>query len=584
MPDMRRELGPICVAVLYLAVVCATKAESDSCAFTADGEATSSLDLGVRQTCSETAAKTVRPPIPDLTTPIHDLYNATRFIRTSESREASPTPSCCNALRGAASRSLQQSDSAGCPLQSSLKGNSQTGHWGYWYDLLEPAMVVVNDSVIDVEMPTFESGSAWSLMGAGDPGMEDIYHWDADGPRIAFKGPDGTRRGHYMTGPIYVCGAQPGDVIEVQILDLVPRPNPQGESFGTTTAYAIGWWNRVGYSTPDYLPTRNAAVVYKAINDPATGRAAYWEPQYMYDSSSFLINKTTTGCVPESGAMPRTTAAGAAMYHNPDYTFGGVHVPCINNTQNWTGSGYGGFVYDAPEEIRDYSVKGKYRIPMNMHIGNMGLAPAVGAAVTTGPPFRTGGNLDNKRIGIGATMFYPVEVAGGLLSMGDCHGSQSDGETAATGIETSLNGKFRIILHKADALPKKLQLIDYPMLENANEIILHGFAYKDFLREIPNPQVNVHKYGPEGGVDLIRAMSTIYNETRAFLIHNHDITEDVAINIMSLGVDFQITQVVDANVGIHSVIPKWIFNSSAWEKQAYYQDAVKAGTSRTSYP
>ncbi len=51
--------------------------------------------------------------------------------------------------------------------------------------------------------------------------------------------------------------------IQVQILDLVPRPNPQGESFGTTTAYAIGWWNRVGYSTPDYLPTRNAAVVYK---------------------------------------------------------------------------------------------------------------------------------------------------------------------------------------------------------------------------------------------------------------------------------------------------------------------------------
>ncbi len=123
MPDMRRKRVPICVAVFYLAVVCATKAESDSCAFTAgepqpyatnareilfdsgtlskpffvqiimrrmiymceqvtdaervhehkinscgicaDGEATSSL--GVRQTCSENAAKTVRPPIPDLT-------------------------------------------------------------------------------------------------------------------------------------------------------------------------------------------------------------------------------------------------------------------------------------------------------------------------------------------------------------------------------------------------------------------------------------------------------------------------------------------------------------------------------------
>ena len=45
-------------------------------------------------------------------------------------------------------------------------------------------------------------------------------------------------------------------------------------------------------------------------------------------------------------------------------------------------------------------------------------------------------------------------------------------------------------------------------------------------------QVNVHKYGPEGGVDLMRAMSTIYNETRAFLIHNYDITEDmVSIDI-----------------------------------------------------
>ena len=44
-------------------------------------------------------------------------------------------------------------------------------------------------------------------------------------------------------------------------------------------------------------------------------------------------------------------------------------------------------------------------------------------------------------------MFYPVEVVGGLLSMGDCHGSQSDGETAATGIETSLNGQFRYTSH-----------------------------------------------------------------------------------------------------------------------------------------
>ena len=46
-------------------------------------------------------------------------------------------------------------------------------------------------------------------------------------------------------------------------------------------------------------------------------------------------------------------------------------------------------------------------------------------------------------------------------------------------------------------------------------------------------QVNVHKYGPEGGVDLIRAMSTVYNETRAFLMHNYDITEDVVGSLLN---------------------------------------------------
>ena len=69
------------------------------------------------------------------------------------------------------------------------------------------------------------------------------------------------------------------------------------------------------------------------MNDPETGRAAWWDPQYMYDSSSPLINKTTTGCVPQSAPMPRTTAAGAAVYNNPDYMYGGVHVPCVDNTQ-----------------------------------------------------------------------------------------------------------------------------------------------------------------------------------------------------------------------------------------------------------
>lgn len=45
-------------------------------------------------------------------------------------------------------------------MGTTLRGSSETGHWGYWYDLLEPALVIGNDTVVDVEMPTFAAGQA----------------------------------------------------------------------------------------------------------------------------------------------------------------------------------------------------------------------------------------------------------------------------------------------------------------------------------------------------------------------------------------------------------------------------------------
>jgi acetamidase/formamidase len=471
-------------------------------------------------------------------------------------------------------------------MNNTMPAGANYGHWGYWYDLLEPRMVVNGSgSIINVEMPTFVAGTNWEEMGKNDPGMEDLYAWTDDGPAVKWKGPNGTTGGHWMAGPIYVCGAEPGDVLQVDIIDLQPRKNPQNESYGTTTNFGIGWWNRVGYITEGYNATRNGAILFKAIYDNSTGRAIAWEPVYAFDNSDPRMgNVTTPGCLPQSAPMPGATPAGAAVYNNTDYNNTKMFPPCINNTQTWQlPAVYSGLKYDPPMEVRDYSIQGKFRLPINMHIGNMGLAPAVGAPVSTSPPMRSGGNLDNKRIGIGATMYYPVEVAGALLSMGDCHGHQGDGESAATGVETSLNGQFRIILHKANNLPKKVQLLDYPLLENANEHIIHGYAYRDWLREIPNPQNNVGAYGPLGGVDMNRAQSVVYNETREFLINYYGITEDTAINVMS-HLDFQITQIVDSNVGIQARIPKWIFDPNAWQTQPYYEAKVMDGTSRTAYP
>lgn len=64
------------------------------------------------------------------------------------------------------------------------------------------------------------------------------------------------------------------------------------------------------------------------------------------------------------------------------------------------------------------------------------------------------------------------------------------------------------------------------LLENENEFIIHGYAYRDWIREIPNPHINVGQVAPIGGVDLNRAMSVVYNETRDFLIWNFNVTED----------------------------------------------------------
>ena len=93
----------------------------------------------------------------------------------------------------------------------------------------------------------------------------------------------------------------------------------------------------------------------------------------------------------------------------------------------------------------------KAKIPVNMHVGCMGLAPASHDSVDSIPPMPTGGNLDDKRIGKGTTMYYPVEVAGALLSMGDAHMAQGDSELDGTGIETSITGTFKITLIKAAA-------------------------------------------------------------------------------------------------------------------------------------
>merc|ERR1719321_619294 len=229
----------------------------------------------------------------------------------------------------------------------------------------------------------------------------------------------------------------------------------------------------------------------------------------------------------------------------------------------------------------------KAKIPVNMHVGCMGLAPASHDFVNSIPPMPNGGNLDDKRIGKGTSMYYPVKVAGGLLSMGDAHMAQGDSELDGTGIETSITGKFKLTLHKkADFQPWQTAL-DFPLGETATDFVVHGFSRTDYLTELINPKTKKADPGmifslptPVGD-----AMTNAFTQTRKFLMEMYGITDAEATTIITQGVDFGITQVVDGNFGVHAVIPKSIFAAGVSDgKGTKVEKFAKAGATTEPTP
>ena len=196
------------------------------------------------------------------------------------------------------------------------------------------------------------------------------------------------------------------------------------------------------------------------------------------------------------------------------------------------------------------------RVPIRPHFGVLGLAPVEADIVDSIPPSYVGGNIDDWRIGKGATMYYPVAVKGGLLSAGDSHASQGDSELCGTAIECSLTGTFQLIVHKKDRLAgTALAGLDYPLLETQDEWVLHGFSYPNYLADLgPDAQSKIYE---KSSVDL--AMRDAFRKMRRFLMTTKGLTEDEAISLMSVAVDFGVTQVVDGNWGVHAIIKKSLF-------------------------
>jgi acetamidase/formamidase len=156
----------------------------------------------------------------------------------------------------------------------------------------------------------------------------------------------------------------------------------------------------------------------------------------------------------------------------------------------------------------------------------------------------------------GARVFLPVGVAGALLSVSDPHASQGDSELCGTAIECFLTGDFQLILHKKDALEGKPYAdLSFPLVETADEWVLHGFSHENYLAEFgAQAQSKVYEKST-----LDQAMRDAFIKTRRFLMTTKGLTEDEAISLISVAIDFGVTQVVDGNWGVHAIVRKELF-------------------------
>lgn len=207
----------------------------------------------------------------------------------------------------------------------------------------------------------------------------------------------------------------------------------------------------------------------------------------------------------------------------------------------------------------------------------MGLPPASHDFVDSIPPMVTGGNLDNKRIGAGMTMYYPVAVEGALLSMGDAHTAQGDSELDGTGIETSLTGKFKLTVIKADDFEAWHDVIDFPLGETEDEYIVHGFTETNYLETYAENPGNIYS---NSSID--KAMKNCYTQTRKFVMARWGLTEIEATTVITQGIDFAMTQLVDGNWGVHAVVPKCIFGECKKKKKKTKRRTVRKNLRKTN--
>jgi acetamidase/formamidase len=172
-------------------------------------------------------------------------------------------------------------------------------------------------------------------------------------------------------------------------------------------------------------------------------------------------------------------------------------------------------------------------IPLHPFFGSIGVAPPeTSGRISSAPPWIHAGNLDNKELVAGTTLYIPVHAPGALFLAGDGHAGQGNGEVDITAMETSLIGTFQLIVRKDMHLR-------WPRAETPTHFITMG----------------LHE-------DLNEATKLAVREMLDYLMTEKHLSRDDAYMLSSVAADLSITELVDGNKGVHMMIPKAIFTSA----------------------
>jgi acetamidase/formamidase len=169
-------------------------------------------------------------------------------------------------------------------------------------------------------------------------------------------------------------------------------------------------------------------------------------------------------------------------------------------------------------------------VPLRPFFGVMGVAPPPAwGSVSSLPPNKHGGNLDNKELVAGTKLLLPVHVPGANFSCGDGHGAQGDGEVCVTAIETALTGTFKFGVRR-------------------------GLKLRWPRAETPTHQITM-AFDP----DLDQAAKIALREMIALICERKNLSREDAYMLCSLAADLRVTQLVNGNNGCHCMLEKRYF-------------------------